>query len=247
MSFLTRVIGASLIASVALVAQSNRVAAGLQTGPSEVSGDWPMYSHSLSGQRYSPLTEITTTNVARLASAWSLRLTEPAAGRRGGGPPAAAGRQGGAAPAGGAAGGRGAGAPAANLEEGAAGSNPQVTPIVIGGVMYLPARGNQVLALDAETGKEVWRALLPRYVTTTARGVAYWPGGRAPCGQAEPRSAEAARRARTRGQDAGSPQPLARRLVGRRAAQCSSSSRTASAPGPLGDSGWRLASLSSLP
>ena len=42
--------------------------------------------------------------------------------------------------------------------------------------MYLPARGNQVLALEADTGKEVWRHLLPRGVTTTARGVAYWPG-----------------------------------------------------------------------
>src|SRR5262249_13381996 len=152
-----------VFAAVGLVAQTNRVAAGLQTGPGEASGDWPMYSHSLSGQRYSPLTEITAANVSRLAPAWSLRLTQPGAGRRGGGPPAATGRQGGAAPA-------------ANSEEGAAGSNPQVTPIVIGGVMYLPARGNQVLALEADSGKEVWRAVLPRYITTTARGVAYWPG-----------------------------------------------------------------------
>src|ERR1044071_2239540 len=60
------------------------VAAGLQTGPSEASGDWPMYSHSLSGQRYSPLTQISTANVAGLAPAWSLRLTTPAAGGRGG-------------------------------------------------------------------------------------------------------------------------------------------------------------------
>ncbi|HET9272528.1 MAG TPA: PQQ-binding-like beta-propeller repeat protein, partial [Vicinamibacterales bacterium] len=146
------------------------VAAGLQTGPSEVSGDWPMYSHSLSGQRYSPLTQITTSNVSRLAPAWSLRLTQPAAGRRGGGPPPA---------------GRAGGAPAApaNPENTGSGSNPQATPIVIAGVMYLPARGNQVLALDADTGKEVWRTVLPKYVTTTARGVAYWPGD----GQTAPR------------------------------------------------------------
>ena len=146
------------------------VAAGLQTGPSEASGDWPMYSHSLSGQRYSPLTQITPANVSRLAPAWSLRLTQPAAGRRGGGPPPA---------------GRAGGAPAApaNPEDAGSGSNPQATPIVIAGVMYLPARGNQVLALDADTGKEVWRAVLPKYVTTTARGVAYWPGD----GQTAPR------------------------------------------------------------
>jgi len=104
--------------------------------------------------------------VTRLAPAWSLRLTQPAAGRRGGGPPAA----GEGAPA------RGAAPPPANPEEAGTGSNPEATPIVIGGVMYLPARGNQVLALEGDTGKEVWRRVLPRYVTTTARGVAYWPG-----------------------------------------------------------------------
>jgi len=42
--------------------------------------------------------------------------------------------------------------------------------------MYLPARGNQVLALDADTGKEIWRHQMPAPVSTTARGVAYWPG-----------------------------------------------------------------------
>ena len=158
-----------------VIATAVAVAAGLQTGPSEVSGDWPMYSHSLSGQRYSPLTQITTANVASLAPAWSLRLTQPGAGRRGGGPPPA-GRAGGAPAA-------AAPAAAANPEDAGSGSNPQVTPIVIAGVMYLPARGNQVLALDADTGKEVWRTVLPKYVATTARGVAYWPGD----GQLAPR------------------------------------------------------------
>ena len=42
--------------------------------------------------------------------------------------------------------------------------------------MFLPARGNQVLALDADSGKEIWRYQMPRSVNTTARGVAYWPG-----------------------------------------------------------------------
>jgi quinoprotein glucose dehydrogenase len=54
--------------------------------------------------------------------------------------------------------------------------NPQVTPIVIDGVMYLPARGNEVLALDADTGKEIWRYQMPQFITSDARGVAYWPG-----------------------------------------------------------------------
>ena len=56
--------------------------------------------------------------------------------------------------------------------------NPQATPIVIAGVMYLPARGNEVLALDAATGEVRWRATLPAPLATTARGVAYWPGER---------------------------------------------------------------------
>lgn len=58
---------------------------------------------------------------------------------------------------------------------GAAG-NPQATPIVVDGVMYLPVRGNEVLALDAATGQEIWRHTLAWPLSTTARGVAYWPG-----------------------------------------------------------------------
>jgi quinoprotein glucose dehydrogenase len=54
--------------------------------------------------------------------------------------------------------------------------NPQATPIVVDGVMYLPARGNEVLALDAATGREIWRYRLPLPLATTARGVAYWSG-----------------------------------------------------------------------
>jgi len=129
--------------------------------------DWRMYSRDASGSRFSPLADINTGNVSQLTQAWSVQLTAPA-GRRGGG----------AAPAAGAAGrGAGAGRGAAAADEGdAAGSNPQVTPIVVAGVMYLPARGNQVLALDADSGKEIWRYQMPPTVTTTARGVAYWPG-----------------------------------------------------------------------
>lgn len=58
-----------------------------------------------------------------------------------------------------------------------AGNNPQATPIVVDGVMYLPAGGNQVLALDGSSGETIWRYTLPEDMETTARGVAYWPGG----------------------------------------------------------------------
>ena len=54
------------------------------------------------------------------------------------------------------------------------GPNSQATPIVAGGVMYLPA-ADRVVALDPATGVEMWR----HGVTGGApsrRGVAYWPG-----------------------------------------------------------------------
>ena len=57
-------------------------------------------------------------------------------------------------------------------------TNLQVTPIVVGGVMYLGA-GNSIVALDPDTGKETWRFKAPGRVAR--RGVGYWPGdGRIP-------------------------------------------------------------------
>jgi glucose dehydrogenase len=57
-----------------------------------------------------------------------------------------------------------------------AGTMNEVTPIVVNGVMYLPA-GNRVIALEAATGKEVWRYEIKTGVASQ-RGVAYWPGDR---------------------------------------------------------------------
>ncbi|MCP5348664.1 MAG: PQQ-binding-like beta-propeller repeat protein [Gammaproteobacteria bacterium] len=56
----------------------------------------------------------------------------------------------------------------------AAAPNSQATPIVVDGVMYLPA-ADRVVALNPQTGAELWR-----YPVTggrpSRRGVAYWPG-----------------------------------------------------------------------
>jgi quinoprotein glucose dehydrogenase len=52
--------------------------------------------------------------------------------------------------------------------------NSQATPIVIDGVMYLPA-ANRVVALEAETGKEIRQYPVTSGVPSR-RGVAYWPG-----------------------------------------------------------------------
>jgi glucose dehydrogenase len=38
-------------------------------------GDWPMYRHDLEGSGYSPLNQIDTSNVAKLAQAWSMELS----------------------------------------------------------------------------------------------------------------------------------------------------------------------------
>jgi glucose dehydrogenase len=51
----------------------------------------------------------------------------------------------------------------------------QVTPLVVNGVMYVTA-GKDMLALEPETAKVVWKYTAPAAVSK--RGVAYWPGDR---------------------------------------------------------------------
>jgi quinoprotein glucose dehydrogenase len=53
----------------------------------------------------------------------------------------------------------------------------EVTPLVINGVMYLPA-GNLVVALEPETGREIWRYRVSEGLVANDRGVSYWPGDR---------------------------------------------------------------------
>lgn len=53
-------------------------------------------------------------------------------------------------------------------------------PLVVGGIMYFPA-GNRVIALDADTGEEIWVHTEERDPerprdTISGRGVGYWPG-----------------------------------------------------------------------
>jgi len=47
--------------------------------------EWQTYNHDLAGTRFSPLAEINTTNVAKLAQAWAYRFPPPPGGGRGGG------------------------------------------------------------------------------------------------------------------------------------------------------------------
>jgi glucose dehydrogenase len=52
------------------------------------------------------------------------------------------------------------------------------TPIVVDGVMYLSTHTQKVIALDPDTGRELWR-FDARAPGRENRGVAYWPGDRA--------------------------------------------------------------------
>ena len=113
-------------------------------------GDWPMYSRDASSTRFSPLKQITPLNVGKLKQVWSYRPAAPAPAP---GAEAAKGK------------GKGGG--------GAITVNPEATPIVIAGTMYVPA-GNRVIALDADTGKEIWNYQAPGNVTN--RAVGFWPG-----------------------------------------------------------------------
>ena len=106
--------------------------------------DWPMYRGDLAGTGYSPLADITPANASTLTRQWTYSLRPD---------PAAAEAADGAA---------------------ARGPNSQATPIVAGGVMYLPA-ADRVVALEPESGREVWRHTVTGGAPSR-RGVAYWPG-----------------------------------------------------------------------
>src|SRR5262252_1076873 len=79
--------------------------------------DWPTYHGDVSGNRYTTLTQIDKSNVARLATKWVFPM------------------------------------PNVNQVEN--------TPVVVGGVMYVSA-ANEVWALDAGTGRQIWHYQRPR-------------------------------------------------------------------------------------
>jgi len=113
--------------------------------------EWQTYNHDLAGTRFSPLTEINTGNVAKLAPAWSYKLPAPPP------PPGRGGGRGG---------------------PGAGGVASEAVPIVVGGVMYVPA-GNSVVALEADTGKVIWEREMPAgRGQVSRRGLGFFPGDR---------------------------------------------------------------------
>src|ERR1700733_5815406 len=63
-------------------------------------------------------------------------------------------------------------------DTGEVGGTDEITPIVIGNTMYVGTISQHVIALNAQTGAEIWK-----YAPTSStgrlseyRGVSYWPG-----------------------------------------------------------------------
>ena len=128
--------------------------------PAATDTDWPTYGHDPGGMRYSPLTQINTSNVAQLKSAWtySMRVTGTEAPAS---EDAARRVSEGATPF-----------PRRRSRLGAS----QTTPLVIDGTMYLSTPYRRVVALDAQSGSEVWHYDVPGPGQPSLRGVEYWPG-----------------------------------------------------------------------
>lgn len=106
-----------------------------------------MYSHDYASTRYSPLKQINPRNVQTLVRVWTYHMNK-------------AGQQS-----------RNASAPS----RGGGRRASEATPIVVKGVMYLPTPFSSVVALEPETGKELWSYKL-NHGRPAGRGVAYWPG-----------------------------------------------------------------------
>lgn len=104
--------------------------------------DWAAYGRDEGGQRYSPLTQINTNNVAKLKLAWQYGLDPKAASLTG---------------------------PQRVLPP------TEAVPIVIGNVLFTPTTQHTVVALEADTGQEIWKYDLGR-ASATLRGVSFWPG-----------------------------------------------------------------------
>jgi quinoprotein glucose dehydrogenase len=126
--------------------------------------NWPSYGNDETNQRHSALKQITVGNVSGLTRDWTFHMAVTA--------PAGPTAQQGEVPA--------ASAPARG-GRGGRGRSSEASPIIVNGVLYMPTPYNRVVALEPETGKEVWTFEIPGSANASTRGVEYWPGdGTAP-------------------------------------------------------------------
>jgi quinoprotein glucose dehydrogenase len=66
--------------------------------------------------------------------------------------------------------------PAAHTVRGGRYGVSEASPLVVNGTMYLPTPYGRVVALDAQTGREIWKYELPHNDQPATRGVEYWSG-----------------------------------------------------------------------
>jgi quinoprotein glucose dehydrogenase len=130
--------------------------------------DWPTFGHDLAGSRYSTLKQIDATNVTKLVRAWTYHLSAGATPAAAASAPARGSSEAGDA----VEGGRGRGGRGGR----GGGGNSEVSPLVIGGVLYLTG-GGRVAALEPETAKEIWAYDVKDGAPAT-RGLEYWAGDR---------------------------------------------------------------------
>ncbi len=52
----------------------------------------------------------------------------------------------------------------------------ETTPIVVDSILYLSTHNQNIVALDSETGREIWKYRNPHPTGREHRGVSYWPG-----------------------------------------------------------------------
>jgi quinoprotein glucose dehydrogenase len=163
--------GADKPASASPRSTSGGVTPTPSPGPSSLSkvtvnpeNEWRAYGQDPGGRRYSPLKEITSQNVASLQSAWTYETREAGDVTPTVTPAETSGRAG-----------RGANAQ---------GPSPvrvrrrlsQATPLVVGSVMYLTTPYDRVVALEPETGKEIWKLALQDVGSPGVRSLTFWPG-----------------------------------------------------------------------
>ncbi len=55
-------------------------------------------------------------------------------------------------------------------------SSTEAVPIMVGGILYSPTLQHTIVALEPETGKEIWKYDLGKAAGAPLRGVSYWPG-----------------------------------------------------------------------
>ncbi|HYL34596.1 MAG TPA: pyrroloquinoline quinone-dependent dehydrogenase [Bryobacteraceae bacterium] len=116
--------------------------------------DWPVFGHDAGAQKYSPLTQITPRNVGKLRLAWKYSTAEAVT------PPPNTPSAGGAGPG------------------TARGRISEISPLVVGNVMYVTSPYNFAAALEPETGKEIWKWEYKDYGPASLRGLTHWAGDR---------------------------------------------------------------------